>query len=92
MRPEVVYGPPENVRTAGSSEVDGPICDQVLKRGASGGAFLFFFEARPLVACVVVELLADVAKNRFTATMELSWAENGVESAGKARIAACSSA
>ena len=90
MRPEVVYGPPENVRTAGSSEVVGPVGNQVLKRGASGGAFLFFLEARPLVAGVVVELLADVAKNRFTATMAFNWAENGVESAGKARIAACS--
>lgn len=71
--------------------VDGPIGDQVLKRGASGGAFLLFLASRLLVVeVVVVELLADVAKNRFTPTMALSWAVKGVESAGKARIPACS--
>ena len=51
---------------------------------------MLFLVARPLVAGVVVELLPEVAKNRFTAMMAFNWAENGVESAGKARIAACS--
>jgi len=64
--------------------------DQVLKRGRSGGCFLFFFESMPFVAGVGVALLEDDAMNLLKPITEFSCAVNGVSFAGKARFAASS--
>src|SRR5690349_14629562 len=44
IRPDTVIEEPVNERMFGMVVVVGPSNDQVLKRGASGGPFLFFFE------------------------------------------------
>ena len=90
MRPETVVAAPEKVRILGSDDTNGPVGDQVLKRGASGGCFLFFFESMPFPAVGGAVLLAEVAWNLLKPSMAFNCAENGVSSAGKARFAASS--
>src|SRR5947209_18598350 len=95
IRPEVVICEPVNERMFGIVAVVGPISDQVLKRDASGGCFLFFPVTLPLTSeppLAPDKLLAEADWNRLQPTTAFSCNENGVSSAGKARLAASSMA
>ena len=66
----------------GKLETNGPVGDQALSRGASGFDLLLLFETAPLPALEVPARPGEEAMNLLTAVMALTWAVNGVESAG----------